>query len=200
MFVRASPPARRLASRLCCLLTLLGVCAQQAAAREPGLAGSWVFNQELSDVTDRKVEEALRAAGQPVRRRLFDSRRDRYRGGPEEQELYDRISYDRSLAIELEGETYLFTYDEGWTREVHTGDQRRSVSLNALDELEDYSFADWQGDKLLVEARPRDGGFAEESYELVENGTRLRVELYIKPRAFTEPIELTRVYERAAGR
>src|SRR5690606_265522 len=104
----------------------------------------WIVNDELSDNTDRQVEAALRASGQRIQRRLFDRSRDRYRGGPEEQELYDRISYDRGLSIELEGEEYTFTYDEGWTRPVYTDDRSRSVSLSAIAEVQDFSFAHWE--------------------------------------------------------
>jgi hypothetical protein len=54
----------------------------------------------------------------------------------------------------------------------------------------------FENGKFLVEARPRDGGFAEETYTLLNNGTQLRVDLYIKPRSFDQVIEIKRIYDR----
>jgi hypothetical protein len=185
----------------CRFLTALGAvallwCHDSPAQEVPELAGSWRINTELSDNTDRKVEVALRAAGERVRRRLFDRRDDIYRGGPADQELYDRISYDRELHIDLQGEVYHFTYADDYQRPVYTDNRSRSVSLAELDQVEDFSLGHWEDGKLLVEARPRDGGFAEETYTLLNGGLQLQVELYIQPRTFQVPIELKRIYDR----
>ena len=180
-----------------CLALALLCPPPQAAAQMPEIAGEWVINEDLSDNTDRQVEASLRAAGQRVQRSLFDRREDRYRGGPEEQELYDRISYDDVLSIELEGDEYTFTYADGWSRPVYTDNRRRSVSLSNIGQVDDFSFGHWENDRLMVEARPRDGGFTEETYSLTAEG-RLRAEFYIQPRSFLEPITLTRIYDRKA--
>lgn len=178
--------------------TLLAVLGLPAAAQPvPELAGSWLFNASLSDNTDRKVEAALRAAGQTVKRSLFDRTEDKYRGGPEDQELYDRISYDKVLTINLTGDVYQFTYADGYLRPVYTDDRSRSVSLTELEKVEDFSLGHWENTRLLVEARVRDGGYTEESYALINDGRQLQVDLYIRPRTFQEPIEVTRVYDRA---
>ena len=179
-------------------LLLCLACSQLLMAQPIAeFAGSWVINEELSDSTDRQVEAALRSAGEKVRRRLFDTRKDRYRGGPPEQELYDRISYDNVLKIDFDGETWIFTYADDFIRPIYTDNRSRSVSLTGLDEVEDFSFAHWEDEKLMVEARPRDGGFADETYSLINEGTQLQVELYIKPRNFQVPVEIRRVYDRA---
>lgn len=178
------------------LLILLCTSTVLLAQPVPAMAGNWVINEELSDNTDRQVEVALRAAGERVQRRLFDRTEDRYRGGPPEQELYDRISYDDVLSINLDSDTYVFTYADGFVRPVYTDNRSRSVSLTGIDEVEDFSFAHWEGEQLLVEARPRDGGFADETYTLVDGGTRLQIEFYIKPRTFQVPIEMRRVFDR----
>ena len=161
------------------------------------IEGQWYFNQDLSDVTDRKVEEALKAMGQKIERRLFDRRKDRYRGGPADQELYDRLSYDQTVNILLEENRFLFTYDDNFKRPVYLDNRSRSISLTALNELEDFSFAHWEENDLLVEGRPRDGGFSNERYSLSEDGLQLNVEMYIMPGSFTAPVELTRVYTRS---
>jgi len=185
------------AAALVALLVLLPGPAPLAQQVVPELAGSWLFNEELSENTDRKVEAALRASGEKVERRLFDRRQDRYRGGPADHELYDRISYDRELHITLGEEVYEFTYADAWKRPVYLDNRSRSVSLTQLDQVEDFSMAHWENGKLLVEGRARDGGFAEETYTLINNGTQLQVELYIQPRSFQVPIELKRIYNRA---
>jgi hypothetical protein len=192
-------PLRATAIRQALLWLLAVLCLSVAAQQEPLLAGNWVLNAGLSDNTDRQVEAALRAAGQKVQRRLFDRTEDRYRGGPADQELYDRISYDKVLRIDLSGDVYQFTYADDYLRPVYTDDRRRSVSLTQLDQVEDFSLGHWENAKLLVEARPRDGGYAEETYALINNGTQLRVDLFIMPRTFTHPIELTRIYDRRAA-
>lgn len=170
------------------------------AGENTALAGDWLFNESLSDNTDNRVEAALRAAGQRIERRLFDRREDKYRGGPENQELYDRISYDRELHIDLDGAVYYFTYADQWQRTIYTDNRSRSVSLTGLVNVEDFSLGHWENGKLLVEAHPRDGGVARETYTLIENDARLQVEFYIKPRTFPEAIELTRVYDRQTAR
>ena len=177
-------------------LALLCLFPFTASAQGTGLEGRWQFNQDRSDVTDRQVEDALRAMGQKVERRLFDRRRDRYRGGPPEQELYDRISYDETLAITARSDSLLFTYDGNWQRPVYTDNRARSVSLSNLGAVEDFSFGHWEGERFLVEGRPRDGGFSNETYTLSADGLSLTVDMYIKPGSFTEPVEITRVYDR----
>ena len=162
----------------------------------PAMADSWIFNEDLSDNTDKKVEKALKAAGEKINKKWFDRRQDRYRGGPAEQELYDRISYDRELTITFVGDTYLFIYADNFERPVYTDNRSRSVSLNALNAQEDFSFAHWEDGFLLVEARPRDGGFADETYSLINNDTQLQIKLFIQPEGFQVPIELTRIFDR----
>lgn len=162
------------------------------------ISGTWHFNRDLSDSTDRQVEESLRAAGQKVRRRLFSRDNERYRGGPEEQAMYDHISYDTILEISRHDDHYLFSY-EGYERPVYTDDRERSVSLSNLGEVSDFSLGHWEGETFLVEGHPRDGGFINERYQLIENGTRLEAELYLKPRVFSHPIEVTRIYDRAGA-
>jgi hypothetical protein len=179
------------------VLAMASALAPLSHAQEPSpFEGKWLFNEELSDNTDKQVEASLKAAGEKINRRLFDRRQDRYRGGPAEQELYDRISYDRELTISFEDGTYIFTYADNFVRPVYTDNRSRSVSLTGLDEVEDFSFAHIEGDKLMVEARPRDGGFADETYSLINNGTQLQMEFYIQPKGFVVPIELKRVFDR----
>ena len=62
---------------------------------------------------------------------------------------------------------------------------------------EDWSSGLIEGDSLVVEARPRDGGFTIETYTLENDGQRLRIEMTIQPDSFREPIELVRYFDRA---
>jgi hypothetical protein len=186
--------------RALCVLALTALstalAAQSASEPVPDITGTWVLNADLSDNTDDKVEAALRKMGQRVRRGWFERRDDVYRGGPADQELYDRISYDKELEIMADGDHYVFVYAGEYARPVYTDNRSRSVSLTQLESVEDFSLGHWTNGKLQVEAHPRDGGFTEESYEVVNGGTQLKVELYIKPRSFDEVIELERIFDR----
>jgi hypothetical protein len=184
------------ALRAAALLCLSAALPAQSTDPAPEIAGTWVFNADLSDSTDDKVEAVLRKMGERARRGWFERRDDVYRGGPAEQELYDRISYDKELQITADGDHYLFLYAGEYERPVYTDNRSRSVSLTQLESVEDFSLGHWENGKLLVEAHPRDGGFTEESYEVINSGTQLKVELYIKPRSFDEVIELERVFDR----
>ena len=164
------------------------------------MVGDWLINEELSDNSDDQVEEAIKADGGKVPRRFFKKRpEDFYRGGPEEQELYDRISYDDVLRIEYAEPEFTFTYADNYQRIFHTDGRRRSSTANSFyaEGGEDFSFGNWDAGVLVVEARPRDGGFTLETYTLEEGGNRLRVEMSIEPDSFRSMISLTRVYDRA---
>ncbi len=195
-------------SRLC-TLTVIALCmsVQGFAQTEAGAAtesinpivGTWAINEELSDDSDERVEEAIVAAGDRVERRWFGrNEKGRHRGGPEEHELYDRISYDEVLRIDYDPPELWFGYADGYQRIFHT--DGRTLVIGANDHYsngaQDFSFGDWEEGALIVEARPRDGGFTLETYTLEENNTRLRVELEIKPGNFGAPIRMTRVYDR----
>ncbi|MAM71808.1 MAG: hypothetical protein CMP91_11775 [Gammaproteobacteria bacterium] len=169
-------------------------------AQENPLAGHWVINEELSETTDEKVEIALQASGFEVNKGMFNSDDEYYRGGPVEQELYDYISYEDTLDIDIAEDEYTFVYGD-YTRPVYLDNRGARVSLSGIDEVEDFSWGLWQDDTLIVEARPRDGGFTDERYTISqgENGSLLTVELYIQPNGMSTGVELTRVYNKASG-
>ncbi len=192
--------ALRRAAAVCAAAAALSPAAAAAEDVPAGLAGNWVINEELSDDTDDRVEAAIRAGGGRGGRGLFNRREDFYRGGPPEHELYDRISYDDALSIERAGPELRFTYEDGYRRVFHTDGRRtraRAGDFYAAGGT-DHSFGHWDGGRLTVEARPRDGGFTIEHYTLEEGGARLRVEMLIQPDSFRAPISLTRVFDRAA--
>lgn len=197
------------AKRLCVLLIVFTVFlagAQQSESEDADsenrqlMAGDWLINDELSDNSDDQVEEAIKAGGGKVARRFFRKRpEDFYRGGPPEQELYDRISYDDVLRIEYTDPEFTFTYADNYQRIFHTDGRRRSITANSFysEGSEDFSFGNWDAAALVVEARPRDGGFTLETYILEEGGNRLRIEMTIEPESFRGAISLIRVYDRA---
>jgi len=176
--------------------------AQEDEALSPRelIGGHWVINEDLSDNTDEQVEEAIKAAGGRVERRgLFAKKvEDRYRGGPAEQEMYDRISYDDVLTISYTDPEMVFEYADGFRRVFHTDGRRRSAAVNDYFESggADFSFGNWNGEQLLVEGRPRDGGYTLETYTLEAQGQRLRIEMTIEPFVFGAPISLVRVFDR----
>lgn len=186
-------------SSLVLVLVLTFSASAQTESFVSDLQGSWVINDELSDNTDDQVEDAIEAGGGRGGRSLFNRREDFYRGGPPEHELYDRISYDDVLTIEYSAPEFRFTYEDDYQRVFHTDGRRRRVSANSFytEGGEDWSSGLFEANALVVEARPRDGGFTIETYTLEENGTRLRIEMTIQPNSFSVPIELTRIFDRS---
>ena len=185
---------------------LLGLLLPQGGTGQEGpgirelISGHWAANDDLSQNTDDRVEEAIEAAGGRVPRRGWFSRpeEDRYRGGPADQELYDRISYDDVLTITYDEPEFVFEYADNYRRVFHTDGRRRSTGVNDYFESggTDFSFGNWTGDQLIVEARPRDGGYTLETYSLEAGGQRLRVEMDLQPFVFGAPNTLTRVYDQ----
>jgi len=197
--------AKRVIVLLVSLTAFLAVAQQTASTTSSDdsrqlIVGEWVANDELSDNSDDQVEAAIKEAGGKVPRRFFSRRpEDFYRGGPQEQELYDRISYDDVLSIEYTEPEFVFTYDDDYQRVFHTDGRRRRTTANSFysEGSVDFSFGNWDAQSLVVEARPRDGGFTLETYTLEDGGNRLRVVMVIEPNSFGAAINLTRVYDRA---
>jgi len=192
---------KMLCALLCCFAAAQ-LCAQPADFGSK-LIGRWLINDELSDNTDDQVEEAIEAGGGDGGRGFFNRQEDFYRGGPPEHELYDRLSYDDVLTIEFSEPEFRFTYEDDYLRVFHTDGRRRRVSANSFytEGGEDWSSGGIEGgaegDRLVVEARPRDGGFTIETYTLENDGQRLRIEMVIQPDSFREAIELVRYFDRA---
>lgn len=176
---------------------LLIFCTASSSAQNLNLAGTWLINEDLSEVTDDKVELAIIAAGGEATKGFFNRSREFYRGGPVEQEMYDFISYELSLDITIEQDEYTFKYGE-FIRPVYLDNRGNSVSLSGIYEVKDFSFAHWENNILIVEGRPRDGGFTDERYSLSDDDLQLTVELFIQPRFFGAAIEITRVYDRVS--
>ncbi len=174
--------------------------AQENAANSFGerIQGNWAINDQLSDDTDDQVEEAIKTGGGRASRGLFNSREDFYRGGPPEHELYDRVSYDDFLTIRYESPEFSFIYEDEYERVFHTdGRRRRTTAADFYSgEAADWSFGYFEGQSLIVEGQPRDGGFTVETYTLSNNGNRLRIEMLIQPDSFAVPINLVRVFDR----
>lgn len=186
-------------SRFYLIAALWLCCSSYVSAQEHPIVGTWRVNETLSDDTDEAVEAAIIKAGGKVSRSWFKKKeKGRYRGGPEEQEVYDRISYDPELRIEIKGDECWFGYNDGFQRVFHTDGRSRSVEASDLyaNGAQDFAMGDWEGDVLFVEGRPRDGGFTMETYSVIENGTRLRAELELKPGNFGAAVKLVRIYDR----
>ncbi len=194
-----TPHPRRHWPTLLLVLALLAPGQSVVRAQEHPLEGTWIANLELSDDPDLAVETAIKAAGGKVERRWFGkAERGRYRGGPAEHELYDRLSYDNTLRIALDEPEVWMGYEDGFERVFHTDGRSQSVGASQHYEEgeQDFSLAAWEGEVLAVEGRPRDGGFTLETYTLEEGGQRLRVELEIRPRSFGATIRMVRIYDR----
>lgn len=193
-------------TQLYSLITLLILAAgiqttmAQDAESHAVFDGTWVLNEKLSDDTDHQVEESIRAAG--GRPDSGGKRgKERYRGGPAEQALYDHISYDEMLEFHHNEPEFRLIYEESFERIFYSDDRKRVVSASgtATFDRQDYSFASWDGDRLLVESRPRDGGWINETFEILPQTGQLRVTLQLKPSSFGEPINIVRIYDQVTA-
>ncbi len=193
-------PATALRFRTILLLVLMYIShtsMAQAPPIRPDYSGNWQINLKLSDDTDKRVEESIRAAG--GRPDSGGKRgKGRYKGGPPEQALYDHISYDETLMFEQNEPAFRLIYADGFERVFYSDNRKRVVSASgtATFDKQDFSFASWDGDKLLVESRPRDGGWINETFEILTVSGQLRVTLELKPSSFGEPINIVRIYDR----
>lgn len=183
------------------MLVLLSVFASMTPvqAQEPSLDGTWLLNEALSDDPDEAVETAIKAAGGKVDRQWFGKKeKGRYRGGPVEHELYDRLSYDEVLRIALDAPQVWMGFEDGFERVFHTDGRSQSVGASQHYQTggQDFSLGDWEDGVLVVEGRPRDGGFTIETYTLENDGQQLRVELEIKPASFGAAIRMVRIFDR----
>ena len=185
-------------STLILVLLVTGMLNAQQHAEQEYFNGRWLVNEELSDDTDARVEKAILQAGGRLPR-TGKKGKGRYKGGPKEQEIYDHISYDETLEFYYRAPEFRLAYEDGFERRFYSDNRKRVISASGTvtGDNQDYSFASWDGLRLLVESRPRDGGVIFETYELVPDSLQLKVSLELKPSSFSEPISITRIYDRA---
>jgi len=183
------------------IIFLLLICDVPLWAQAPetwrGFNGTWRINEELSDDTDRQVEISIReAGGRPPK--TARKGKGRYRGGPPEHALYDHISYDDYLNFMYTPPEFRLVYDQGFQRIFHSDNRKRVVSASGTvaGDNQDFSFASWDGNTLIVESRVRDNGWTLERYELLNEGLQLRAILQLNPSSFALPINIIRIYDK----
>ena len=173
--------------------------SQELPLQSQIFVGKWVINEELSDDTDRKVEETIRSwGGRPPD--TGKKGKERYRGGPKEHALYDHISYDEELKFDYTQPEFRLEYDDGFTRVFHDDGRKRVISASGTvsGDNQDFSFASWDNGKLHVESSVRDGGWIVEVFEYIEETSQLKIRMQLNPSSFIKPIVLTRIYDRPA--
>jgi hypothetical protein len=169
----------------------------QTAPVDPRISGAWVLNIKESDDPDKKVERAIRdVGGRPDAD--GKSGRGRYKGGPKEQEIYDHLIYDETLNVTQSGPEIRMEYADGFARSFFTDGRGRTVSASgsASGDTGDFAFGAWAGNILNVEAKPRDGGWTQESYTVDPETGKLHVALKLKPLLFPAVVEAQLVYDR----
>ncbi len=190
----------RSAARAWLLMASVTACSGIAQAEDQGthLHGTWIVNIKESDDPDKKIERAIRdMGGRPDAD--GKSGRGRYKGGPKEQELYDHLIYDETLNIVVGGPEVRMIYAEGYARSFFTDGRGRTVSASGTSsgDTGDFAFGAWVGNTLNVEAKPRDGGWTQESYTVDPVTRQLHVLLKLKPLMFPAVVEAELVYDRA---
>jgi hypothetical protein len=185
------------------LLTAATAVPAVACAQDARIAGRWVLNRGTSDDIDKAVEKAVKAAGGKIKPPPGTNRRTRgrYRGGPEDQVLYDHISYEEGLEIAFTDDLFHFAYPDKFTRRFSTEPSTRSQSASgtSAEDQADFSFGYWQGQTLMVESRPRDYGYIMEAYRILPETGQLELTVELKPGGFQVPIRAILIFDRAGS-
>lgn len=183
------------------IAAILLLLSSAAGAEDLRLTGSWVLNHDASDDVDKAIEKAVQKDGGKMRPPPGTSRRTRgrYRGGPEDEALYDRVTYEQQVSIAFDGNEFTFRYADGFVRRFSTDRTTRSQSASGTgaDDNADFSFAYWDGPMLYVESRPRDQGWIMETYRFREPTGQLELALQLNPSRFGSSIEIELVFDRA---
>jgi hypothetical protein len=179
------------------LFTIAPAINIEAADEHTVFNGSWVVNEELSDDTDYQVERAIKEAGGRLPN-TGKKGKGRYKGGPKEHAIYDHISYDEKLLFTYTSPKFHLQYEEGFERIFYSDNRKRVISASGTisGDNQDFSFASWDENILLVESRARDGGRILETFELDAVTNQLKITLEIKPSSFEVPIYVTRIYDK----
>jgi hypothetical protein len=94
------------------------------------------------------------------------------------------------------------TYDEALPRELRLNPAGRVFSASGGELVEDtigYSLAYRDGDSVVIETDPPDGGKVTERLRVTAAPRRLEYSIRIDMRVLTEPVEFVRVMDPAGG-
>jgi hypothetical protein len=186
------------------------------------MAGSWAFDEELSD----DVEDAFDGK---LRRRSFPTPSAPARPGEKksQQEMsqdtyWETIKKSRerrsmknltrlgtayplltatNLVIESNDGNFKFVYDDLLPRTVKPNPEGRIFSASGDELIADtigHTLSYWEKDQLVLETDSPTGGKYIERLKLTGQPARLEYSIKVKVRALNEPVVVKRVYQRGA--
>lgn len=207
-----------------CLLAML-LIAPAAALATSSLDGAWVLNEDLSVDPEDAFDDMLKRDSYPVpyaepgsnqARSPRDASQTNYwdtvRDGRERHSLknlqrlgsiYPLVMAQRlDIAIGADGHLDI-TYDEALPRELFVNPNGRVFSAKGDELVGDsigFTLAYWDGDTLVIETDPPDGGKVAERLRVGSAPRRLEYVLEVEMRILAEPVEFKRVLEPVDGR
>lgn len=197
--------------------------ADGSAAAHDDLEGHWRFDQELSDDVEDAFDGKLKRSRYPVpgglvregerpnnqdiqQMNYWDAIRDsRERRSQKDLSrlgtVYPLLTATR-LDVVASADGYTFTYDELLPRRVRPNPAGRVYSAKGDELVSDtlgYTLSYWEGDTLVLETDPPDGGHYVEHVTRRDAPPRLEYRVKVDLIILDEPIEVTRVFVAADG-
>lgn len=179
---------------------LVTLAAFAVHAEPPDLTGRWLLNAKESEDPRKMMRKAT-----PPRDR-FERDEDGGRGRSRALPLPDAARpftepwfSDSPLQISAEGPRMSIDYADGTRRTFYTDGRSRIVSAREAPDPTGYSSGYWDGDALVVQTQPRDGGRIVERFELSADRQHLRVKMQARPIYAPFSFEVERVYDSEAA-
>ncbi len=193
------------------------VAAGNVHAAADELTGHWKLNEKLSEEADEAFDGKLRKERHlnidresASQRRAMDASQDNYweavgkvrerRSSKNLRRLgsaYPLLTSTRLDINRLE-DGFAFTYDELLPRRVRPNPAGRVYSAKGDELISDsigHTLSYWEGDTLVLETDPPDGGRYLEKIKRLHAPERLEYRVNVKLRVLTEPVEMVRIFE-----
>jgi len=227
--MRLPRPAHAACCRaLACAVLMLCCSAVQFAASAADvtrLSGHWTLDEDRSEDAEDAFDGKLRkrrfgsslptsGTGPGGRRTTADKSQDEYWRTVAEKEERRSASnlhrlgtlYPLITAAELDispaGSGLDIIYDGLLPRYVLPNPDGRVFSASGDELVADsigYTLAYWDGDDLMLETDPPDGGKYIERLRLSDGGTRIEYRIKVRSRVLEEPVEMVREFVRAGA-
>lgn len=166
------------------LATSLGLTA--LAGTGPDLNGVWKLNQNESDNTREKIEQAI------------GKKKGRFGGIKQKRmsEVLENVQAPETLQITQQGPHITITGRDGRVRTVYTDGRSQQIQTKRGKAVE--MNATQRPGQIVIETRT-DGrsGKIIETYALAANGRKLDVTLQIESERLSQPLVIRRVYDVA---
>jgi hypothetical protein len=214
----ASPSRHRFACAAGFMLLLFTLLVPSACAEPADLSGQWVLDKKASDDAEDAFDGKLRRLpfptpqpNSPQHRRETTVERAQSDYWAQLRETEERRSmknlgrigtiYPLLLAtrfnIDVRDDGYLFVYDSTLPRVVKPNPAGRIFSARGDELVVDifgHTLSYWEGNSLVLETDPPDGGKYLERVHVTASPRRLEYRVKVNVRELEEPVEVLRVF------